>query len=213
MLLKKKQVPFVSSIGLALGIVILFMLVILSLKGFGYEEPYLWLTRLFAFETRLIQVNHEKVYKGEYLLYLKEQKELFEESGGREIWETDFDGIPAVDIAKQKAVRTICYVKFAKAYAKELALVRSPEEEQAATAWAQAIDAENMGFGLSINKLTQIKRENDDYTRVYELLTKDYSEDEKMDAFEAEYQKWNPEVSTDLEGIKKIQFEIDLVLH
>ena len=59
-------------------------------------------------------IDGEKISVPEFSVYLYEQKNTFEDMGGGEdIWDTDFDGVPAEDVAKENALRSILYVKTA----------------------------------------------------------------------------------------------------
>lgn len=68
----------------------------------------------------VLTINGSKISKGEYMVYLYEQKKSFEERGGTDIWEADFDGISAEDVAKQNAINSITLVKAAVAQADSL---------------------------------------------------------------------------------------------
>ena len=56
----------------------------------------------------------------EFLLYLYEQENIFEDIGGIDIWDTNFDGIPARDVAKNNAVNSIIVLKTSVYQAKNL---------------------------------------------------------------------------------------------
>jgi len=67
-----------------------------------------------------LKIDKEKISANEYKIYLYEQIKIFKEKGGEDIWETDFDGVSAEDVAKQNAINSIVLVKTAVKQSKEL---------------------------------------------------------------------------------------------
>lgn len=61
----------------------------------------------------VISVDGSKVYKDEYMVYLYEQVKAFEEKGGSDIWDIDFDGVSATEVAKQNAANSLLRAKLA----------------------------------------------------------------------------------------------------
>ena len=59
------------------------------------------------------EIGNTKISRGEFMVYLIEQKKNFEEQGGSDIWEADFDGVSAIEVAKQNALDSITMVKSA----------------------------------------------------------------------------------------------------
>ena len=45
------------------------------------------------------EIGNTKIRRGEFMVYLIEQKKNFEEQGGSDIWEADFDGVSAIEVA------------------------------------------------------------------------------------------------------------------
>lgn len=61
----------------------------------------------------LIKIDGKSVSRLEYLLYLKETVQNYELIGGDDIWDTDFDGRTAEDVAKESAFNSLVAVKVA----------------------------------------------------------------------------------------------------
>ena len=59
----------------------------------------------------LMTIDGKDVSKDEYLVYLNEAVRNFEEIGGPDIWDTDFDGKSAFDTAKESALSSLKMVK------------------------------------------------------------------------------------------------------
>ena len=51
-------------------------------------------------EDYVVKINDEAVSKEEFNIYLFETQKSFEQFGGTDIWDTDFDGKSAEDVAK-----------------------------------------------------------------------------------------------------------------
>ena len=58
-------------------------------------------------------VNDEAVSVEEFNIYLYETQKSFEQLGGTDIWETDFDGRKAESVAKDNTFNTVVMVKIA----------------------------------------------------------------------------------------------------
>lgn len=76
----------------------------------------------------VFKINDEKISQSEYKVYLYEQEKFFEEEGGIDIWETNFDGVPAEDVAKENAINSIVAVKSALAQADNFNITLSEDE-------------------------------------------------------------------------------------
>ena len=61
----------------------------------------------------LIKIDGKSVSHMEYLIYLKETVQNYELIGGDDIWDTDFDGRTAEDVAKESAFNSLVAVKIA----------------------------------------------------------------------------------------------------
>lgn len=80
-------------------------------------------------EDYVLLIDGDKISKTEYMVYLYEQKKSFEEKGGEDIWEVDFDGMSAEEVAKQNAMNSILVVKAAVKQHKNLGVTLSDEEK------------------------------------------------------------------------------------
>ncbi|MDD3570054.1 MAG: SurA N-terminal domain-containing protein, partial [Lachnospiraceae bacterium] len=88
-------------------------------------------------ESSFITINKENCSVEEYMVYLDEAKKNFEEIGGTDIWETDFDGRSAVTVAKESALNSMIAVKVSAQKARELNITLTQEEQQKALSDAQ----------------------------------------------------------------------------
>ncbi len=78
----------------------------------------------------VIKIGNDKISRGEYLVYLMEQKKSFEQQGGSDIWEADFDGVSAEEVAKQNAVNSLVMVKTAVKQTDELGITLTDEDKK-----------------------------------------------------------------------------------
>lgn len=76
----------------------------------------------------VMTIGNERVSCGEFMVYLMEQKKSFEQQGGEDIWEIDFDGVDAEEVAKQNAADTIVMVKTAVGQADKLGIEKSEDD-------------------------------------------------------------------------------------
>lgn len=88
------------------------------------------------------KIDGSPVSLSEYYIFLYEQINLFEEIGGSDIWEIDFDGETAEDVAKRNALQRLALVRAAARQAKRMELALSPAEEQEALDSARQVLAE-----------------------------------------------------------------------
>ena len=78
----------------------------------------------------VIKIGNDKISRGEYLVYLMEQKKSFEQQGGSDIWEADFDGVSAEEVAKQNAVNSLVMVKTAVKQTDELGITLTDDDKK-----------------------------------------------------------------------------------
>lgn len=97
---------------------ILILIMALIFTGCSFSNDY------------VIKIGNDKISRGEYLVYLMEQKKSFEQQGGTDIWEADFDGVSAEEVAKQNAVNTIVMVKTAVKQTKELGITLTEDDKK-----------------------------------------------------------------------------------
>lgn len=105
----------------------------------------------------VVKIGNEKISRGEYLVYLMEQKKSFEEQGGTDIWGADFEGVSAEEIAKQNAVNTIVMVKTAVKQTKELGISLNEQEKAEAKKKAEELMTEFSSEDLSALELNEDK--------------------------------------------------------
>ena len=111
-------------------------------------------------ESYVVKIGSDKINRGEYLVYLMEQKKNFEEQGGTDIWGADFEGVSAEEIAKQNAVNTLVMVKTAEELMAEF-------ESEDLTA-----------LDLNIDKIRSIMEEVMLQQKVYNYVTDSYTVNE-----------------------------------
>lgn len=135
----------------------------------------------------VMTIDDDKISEGEFSVYLYEQKTAFEEVGGSDIWDTDFDGVPASDVAKDNAYNSVIYVKTACRNAEDVGVSLNDEDKAEAKASGEEI-YNKMGaeycesVNLSLDDITTIMEESiihqkvmDYITRSYQLSSADYS--------------------------------------
>lgn len=149
-----------------------------------------------------MKVDGEKISVGEFSVYLYEQKVTFEQTGGSDIWDTDFNGTPAADVAKENAYNSIIYVKTACKNAEEIGVYLTDDDKTEAAALAEEtfgkINAEyTASVGLTLEQTTGIMEEillhqkvMESITRTFRLSEADYS------AYIDQYQSENPDDKT-----------------
>ena len=80
--------------------------------------------------TEFMRINLIEISPEEYQIYLDETKRNFEEIGGVDIWETDFDGRNAFEVAKESALNSMIVVKLSAQKAEEKEIVLSDEDKR-----------------------------------------------------------------------------------
>lgn len=122
-----------------------------------------------------IKLDNVKISIAEYKAYLYEQKKLFEEKGGKDIWATDFDGTPAEEIAKQNAVNSIIVVKTANEQAQLLDISLSEDEKQTAIKEGEKfydmLNIEYPDIEISLKLAQKIIMEGAIQQKVYDYVT------------------------------------------
>jgi foldase protein PrsA len=142
----------------------------------------------------VLTINGTRVSKGEYMVYLYEQKKSFEERGGEDIWEVDFDGTSAQEVAKQNAVNSITLVKAALAQADDLEIKLSDDDEAEINTQSKALfddmgEQKTTALNISEDDIRKIVRESFIQQRVYDLVTDGFvvNEDDFNTYFEEHY--------------------------
>lgn len=143
----------------------------------------LMLTGCITSNDYAVKIGNEKISRGEYLVYLMEQKKSFEQQGGTDIWEADFDGVSAEDVAKQNAVNTLVMVKTAVKQTSELGISLTDEDKKNAEVQTQELlndfsdeDLENLD--LTEEKICKIMEEVALQQKVYAYVTDSYTVNE-----------------------------------
>lgn len=131
----------------------------------------------------VVKIGSDKISRGEYLVYLMEQKKSFEEQGGSDIWEADFDGVSAEEVAKQNAVNTLVMVKTAVKQTKELGIELTEQDRKNVDAQTEELlkdftpqDLENLD--LDRDKIYKIMEEVALQQKVYAYVTDSYTVNE-----------------------------------
>lgn len=131
----------------------------------------------------VIKIGNDKISRGEYLVYLMEQKKSFEQQGGTDIWEADFDGVSAEEVAKQNAVNTIVMVKTAVKQTKELGITLTEDDKKGIEAQTTELlndfkpeDLKNLD--LNKEKIYHIMEEVALQQKVYSYVTDSYTVNE-----------------------------------
>ncbi|WP_317366880.1 peptidyl-prolyl cis-trans isomerase [uncultured Tyzzerella sp.] len=130
----------------------------------------------------VLKINNEYIYKEEFLLYLSEQERIFEEIGGVDIWYTDFDGVPAKDIAKNNAINSIIFLKAIVNKAQSLDIQLTKEDENVFKEKALSLKENiNIAYNIEIPLYICEKFEKEKLieAKVYEYITGTFVVDEK----------------------------------
>ena len=147
-------------------------------------------------------INGEEISAEEFNIYLKEAVKSFEEIGGYDIWETDFDGRSAVDVVKESALNSMTAVKITAQKANDFNIsLTEDEEKQTARQAPEYLEAYGMENTESNIKLMQ-KVLNDEmlYSKVRQYVVKDYAISEAE--YEAYYKSYYESTAAGLRQIK-----------
>lgn len=130
----------------------------------------------------VLKINDEYISKEEFLIYLDQQKSIFEQIGGVDIWQTDFDGIPANEVAKNNAINAIMFLKASVYKAKELKIKLTDEQiqqyKQDALILKQNIE-KTTGQIIPIKICEKFEKEKLIEQQVYDYITNGFVVDEK----------------------------------
>lgn len=122
----------------------------------------------------LITIDGKGISKDEYLVYLNEAVKNFEEIGGSDIWDTDFDGKSAFDTAKESALSSLKMVKLTIMKAEKNGVSLSDEEIAASEKEAQSYFEQYNGF-VSLDVIEQVMQEKALYNKTREKILSEYS--------------------------------------
>lgn len=143
----------------------------------------------------VLKINDKPVSKGEFMVYLNEAKTNFESVGGTDIWETDFEGMTAEDVAKNRAVDALELVKISADKAEEFQVSLSDEEKEQAKEQAKT-KFDNLGeytkeAGITLSDVESVMNEQMLYSKVYNKITDDF------EASEADFNAYFETVKSD----------------
>ncbi len=125
-------------------------------------------------------VNDEAVSTEEFNIYLYETQKSFEQLGGSDIWETDFDGRTAESVAKDNTFNTVVMVKIAAQRAVKTGLdidddTKEKLKEEADTLYNGYSDSIKSEIGADERLYYDVLYENKLYSMVYDDTVKDYT--------------------------------------
>ncbi|MEA4971757.1 hypothetical protein SDC9_149641 [bioreactor metagenome] len=125
-------------------------------------------------------VNDETVSTEEFNIYLYETQQSFEQLGGSDIWETDFDGRTAESVAKDNTFNTIVMVKIAaqRAAKEDLNVDDETKEKlktEATNMYNGYSDSVKNGIGADEKLYYDVLYQNMLYNMILEDTVKDYS--------------------------------------
>ncbi len=131
----------------------------------------------------LMKINGDSVSLSEVKFYLAQVQSDFERQGGSDIWETDFGGQTAEEVAKERTLDSLIWLKILKNKAAEMGLTLTTEEEELIKNQSEQIftqmDQETIQqLGLTKPMLENMFKESMLSERVYLEVTKDFEPEE-----------------------------------
>ena len=126
-----------------------------------------------------VKIGDTYVSVPEFKFYLYEAQKQFENIGGSDIWETDFEGETAENVAKETALNSLRIVTIAVENAKKYNVFLTDEEKQEAKKEAQSqfdvlTEAEKESMEINIDIINDVIESNHIYSKVYNEVTKNY---------------------------------------
>ena len=143
------------------------------------------------------EIGNTKISRGEFMVYLIEQKKNFEEQGGSDIWEADFDGVSAIEVAKQNALDSITMVKSAVKQTDSLGIKLDEKDisdidNQTKSLMSEFSSEELTELSLDYDKIHSILEERALQSKVYDYVTSNYVvNSDEMNKYIEEYKKKN----------------------
>ena len=143
------------------------------------------------------EIGGTKISRGEFMVYLIEQKKNFEEQGGSDIWGADFDGVSAIEVAKQNALDSITMVKSAVKQTDSLGIKLdekdiSDVDNQTKNLMSEFSSEELNELSLDYDKIHSILEESALQGKVYNYVTSNYVvNSDEMSKYIEEYKKKN----------------------
>lgn len=170
-------------------------------KGLGLILAAVIVTVIFVACSRKQQpsvaaIDGEKITAAEFNIYLLEAKNMFEAVGGSDIWETDFEGKTAEEVAKESALNSVFYIKISAKKAKSMNISLTKEEKEAALEEAQnsmkAFSKEELeSLQITEDLFVKVMEEKQLRNKLYESITQDFELSEKD--FESYYLQYMEE--------------------
>lgn len=185
----------------------LIFVIILSLGFFGCKKT----------GDYVVKIGTEEISKGEFMIYLYEQKRDMEATAeeGESIWEADFDGKSAEEVAKDRAVESLLMVKSAVKQAPVLNITLDEADKEAVSQKANEVlgyftQEELKELSLDKEKIEAILEQVKLQLKVYDYITESYivNEEEFNDYF-AQYKAENPGKFSDY-TIREMFFQADI---
>ena len=143
------------------------------------------------------EIGNTKISRGEFMVYLIEQKKNFEEQAGSDIWEADFDGVSAIEVAKQNALDSITMVKSAVKQTDSLGIKLDEKDisdidNQTKSLMSEFSSEELTELSLDYDKIHSILEESALQSKVYDYVTSNYVvNSDEMNKYIEEYKKKN----------------------
>lgn len=133
-----------------------------------------------ADESYVVKINDTAVSREEFNIYLYETQKSFEDIGGEDIWETDFDGRSAESVAKDNTLSMVTLVKLSKERAVKNGITLDNTEKEDAKTEAEAMydeltDIQREAIGADKELYYEVMLENFLYNKVYDDTVKDYT--------------------------------------
>ncbi len=134
-------------------------------------------------ENTVLKINDTEIKESEFKLYYNESRIQFESVGGETIWETDFGGKTADDVAKETAINGIKMIKVAKEKANELNISLTDEEkkqaeEESKTYFESYEELNGKDTGVTEEDVKNFLEEKALFNKVYENITGNFKLDE-----------------------------------
>ena len=127
----------------------------------------------------LAVINDEKIKVEEYKIYLWRIKQLYQNIGQEDIWETKFDGKPAEEVAKERAFDSIKSIKIQVQEGRKMELSFTEEEKEEVVSQTEELinsigEEEMKNMGLTEQDIKNVVEDTIMSQKVYMETTKDF---------------------------------------
>lgn len=169
----------------------LLMLLVVMMTGCGINSKIV--------DKTVVIVEKEEVKLSELKLYLRLIEKDFESIGKEDIWETDFDGKTAEEMAKERALESLLRTKVINKKASNLNVALTEEDEKLVEEQRQGLieylgEEKMTNIGVDEEIIKKMMKENLLANKVFEEATKD---------FQVDSDKIQEKIDTDLKDVKK----------